>query len=98
MLKVGNSTKPEDIFNLSLLLLEVLFRYVQLKMEIPESRYNNEIEKFLKATSLLRSEIPVELLQLVKGIEIWLTVSFYSLCRYFYEYLSCFNLHRLKSK
>ena len=45
-------------------------------MEIAESRYNNGVEMFLKANSLLKSEIPVELIKLVKGREIWLTVRF----------------------
>ena len=80
-----------------MLLLKVLFRYAQLKIEIPESRYNNGVEKFLKANSLLQSEIPVELIKLVKGREIWLTVRFLFAWYTFLWIYSVFKFQRRKS-
>ena len=79
-----------------MILLEVLFRYVQLKTKISESEYNNGVEKFLKTDSLLKSEIPVQLLNLVKGVEIWLTVSLYLLYKFFNEYMLFFIFTKTK--
>ena len=68
-------TKPVDIFNLSKIMLEMFFGYVKSKQQIPDSVYNNKVANFLNVNSLQRDAIPIELLQLVEGIEIWLTVS-----------------------
>ena len=56
-------------------MFDILFSYVKEKMSIPDAEYFAERHNFFKGNSMFWKRIPKNFLNMVEGIEIWITVS-----------------------
>ena len=56
-------------------MLDILCAYVKNKRSISDPKYFAKYKTFLEGKSLIWQKVPKKLLEMVEGIEIWITVS-----------------------